>query len=137
MTEEELKAGLAHYIHTIGRLPPSQLGHKGPVTAFRMGLYVEGQDPQGRIWLADPAQVALGRLAWREWATYRDGKFGGREAVKPGDGNPLGGFGIGGLLTMLTGVPLSTALGSAPPPDNDAKVQEMLIQYLQRKASAR
>ena len=139
MTEDELKAGLAHYIRTIGSLPPSSLGVKNAnIEAFRMGVYVEGRDMKtGRIFVADPAEVALGLLAWREWVTIRGGKAGGSQAVKPGMGNPLGGFGVGGLLTMLTGVPLSTVLGSAPPPDLDAPVEQMLIEYLQRKRSAR
>jgi hypothetical protein len=141
MTEDDLKKGLAHYIEAIGRLPPSSLGTKGRnIRAFRMGVYVEGVDEDtGRIYVADPAEVALGRLAWREWVTVRGGQAGGSQAVKPGSGNLLGGFGVAGLIGMLTGVPVSTALGSAPPPESEGEkaLQEMLIRYLQNKASTR
>lgn len=139
MTEAELKEGLARYIETIGGFPRSDIGHKGPVTPLRLGIYLEGEDPQtGRIYVADPAEVALGRLAWRDWITVRGGKAGGSQAVQPGGGNPLGGFGVGGLLTLLTGVPIGTVLGSAPPPDlNDEKAAQALINYLQKKSARR
>jgi hypothetical protein len=137
MTEEEVKAGLAHQLAAITSLPPSQYGYKGLVLPHRLGVYAEGVSPvTNRIYVADPMEVALGRLAWREWITVRGGQAGGSQAVTPG-GNALGGFGVGGLLTLLTGVPLSTALGSAPPPDLKALIQEELIKYLQAKASAR
>jgi hypothetical protein len=140
MTEAELEAGLVHHLEAIARLPPSPLGYKGHVVPFRLGVYAEGYDPNtNRIFVADPAEVALGRLAWREWVTIRAGKAGGSQAVQPGGGNPLGGVGVGGLISLMTGVPLATALGPMLPPDltNGPAAQQALIEYLRDKARLR
>lgn len=142
MTEEELKAGLAQYVAAIGALPPSNLGYHGKVEAFRLGVYVEGRTPEGKILVADPAEVANGRLAWREWVTVRGGKAGGKQVVKPGGSldvsGLLGGFGVSGLLTMLTGLPVSQAIvapamhPAAAPSQTD--IQKMLQLYMEAKA---
>lgn len=142
MTEAELKLELAQYVAAIGALPRSDLGYRGVVEPLRLGIYVEGRTPDGRILVADPAEVAKGLLAWREWVTVRGGQAGGKQAVKPGGGTDLsgllGGFGVGGLLTMLTGVPIpqllnAPAMHPAAAP-NQAEIQKMLKLYMEAKA---
>lgn len=142
MTETELKAALIQYVAAIGALPRSELGYKGVVEPLRLGVYVEGKTPSGSILVADPAEVANGRLAWRKWVTVRGGQAGGKQAVKPGGGTDLsgllGGFGVGGLLSMLTGLPLSQvvtapAMHPAAAP-NQGEIQKMLKLYMEAKA---
>lgn len=141
MTEAELKSALAQYMDAIAALPANKsLGYQGgDVLPLRLGVYLEGSTPDGGIYIADPAEVARGHLAWREWITVRGGKAGGSQAVKPGGGNLLGGIGVAGLLRMITGLPIPQALKvDAPAPGIVTEnIQTLLREYLAGKAKAR
>ncbi len=138
--EQSLKSVINQFLAGVASLPRSKVGYQGDATPLRMGVYAEFQTPHG-VLVADPAFIAQGQLALREWITVRAGKAGGREHVKPGGGFNLnlGGLGIGSLLKMITGLGAvpnlqisGTQMGGGYPVSQD-QIAHLLMQYFGKK----
>lgn len=100
--EASFKSALAQLGAAVAELPRHEsLGYQGEASYLRAGLYFEFNTDAG-IHVADPAQLLLGKVALRQWITVRGGKAGGKETVQPGGGLNIGGFGVAGILRLLT-----------------------------------
>lgn len=103
MDAKELQTGLDELGQEIAEVPRHPtLGYRGEASFKRMIVVAVFQAPDGRLYVADPAELVDGHpdLALREWITVRGEQAGGREKVKPGGS---GGIGVGDLLKVLTG----------------------------------
>ena len=115
--QQALKDTLRLLVEAVAQLPRAdgkdgrpKLGFHGDASPLRTAMYFEFQTESG-IHVADPAALAHGVVALREWITVRGGQAGGRESVKPGgSGLDLGGLGLASILRLITGLGVGPGL---------------------------